>query len=116
MPAYSSKPFNRHIEAAKLTILQRNQFRSPCSAQNLVNEIACALQVCTMLLKKAVAKNYTPARIAAIMCREGSQKSYLEKIHSHAVQMCNHKGSEGEMDDATYLQYISEALDEVLVD
>ena len=68
-----------------------------------------------MLLKRAVAKNYTPARIASIMCREGSQKSYLEKIHSHAVQMCDHKG-EGEMDNAVYLHHISEALDEVLVD
>ena len=69
-----------------------------------------------MLLKKAVGKDYTPARIAGIMCREGSQKSHLEKIHSHAVQMSKHKGSEGDMDDSLYLRYISEALDEVLVD
>lgn len=67
-----------------------------------------------MLLKKAVAKDYTPARIASMMCREGSQKSYLEKIHCHALQMCHRKGG-GEVDDTQYLRHISEALDEVLV-
>ncbi len=69
-----------------------------------------------MLLKKAVGKDYTPARIAGIMCREGSQKSHLEKIHSHAVQMRKHKGSEGDMDHWLYLSYLSEALADVLVD
>ena len=68
-----------------------------------------------MLLKKAVAKDYTPARVASIMCREASQKSPLEKIHSHAVHMCNHKEG-GEVDDALYLHHFSEALDEVLVE
>ena len=69
-----------------------------------------------MLLKKAVAKNYTPAGIAAIMCREGLQKSCLEKIHLHAVKMCGSKDAAEDLDDDIYLQHMSEALDEVLID
>lgn len=69
-----------------------------------------------MLLKKAVAKDYTPARIAALMCRDGSHKSGLEKVHLHAMTMCKHKGQQDSADDSHYLQHISDALDEVLVD
>lgn len=69
-----------------------------------------------MLLKKAVAKDYTPARIAAIMCRDGAHKSWLERIHLHAMKMCSHKKQQEETDDSVYLGHVSDALDEVLID
>lgn len=70
-----------------------------------------------MLLKKAVVKGYTPSRIASIMCRDGSQKSALEKVHLHALQLCGHKTSQYDaVEDVVYMKHVSEALDEVLVD
>lgn len=69
-----------------------------------------------MLLRKAASQDYTPARIAAIMCREGLQKSKLEKVHAHAITACRYEGVDICHDDAVYLRHVSEALDELLLD
>jgi hypothetical protein len=45
------------------------------------------LKVATMLLQKAAARGMTPFQIGSIMCREASQKSAIEKLHAHAVDL-----------------------------
>ena len=45
------------------------------------------MQVCTLLLKKAVEANLTPGAIAAIMCRETLSMSPLEKLHVHVMSL-----------------------------
>ena len=69
-----------------------------------------------MLLKKAVSKDFTPAQIAAIMCREGLQKSPLEKVHAHAMTKCKYEEVDISQDDVTYLHHVSAALDELFTD
>lgn len=74
------------------------------------------MQVCTMLLKKAAAKNFTPFAIANIMCRESRQKSPLEKIHSRVVSLCATANGclQSPLNEQLYLHHMSESMDEYL--
>jgi hypothetical protein len=67
-----------------------------------------------MLLKKAVALDWTPAAIAGVMCRESLQKSALEKVHSHVLSQCKALAGGGGVEDSVYLRLMSAALDELL--
>ena len=73
------------------------------------------MQVCTMLLKKAAALDWTPAAIARVMCRESLQKSALEKVHSHVLSRCKAQAGSGEVEDCAYMRLMDAALDELLI-
>lgn len=69
------------------------------------------MQICTMLLKKAAARDFAPAAIAQVMCRESRQKSPLEKLHANAVALSSAAGS---LSEERYLLHMSNSLDEYL--
>lgn len=64
-----------------------------------------------MLLKKAAAKDLTPFAIASIMCREGTHKSPMEKLHSRALALARCSAS---VDEEAYLRHMSDSLDDYL--
>ena len=41
----------------------------------------------SLLLQKAAARGMTPYAIASIMCRDAVSKSWVERLHSHVLQV-----------------------------
>ena len=56
----------------------------------------------------------TPSALAGIVCREGAQKSPLEKLHRRASELAGtaeHGGA-----DSAYMRHMGALLDEFLAD
>ncbi len=56
----------------------------------------------------------TPSALASIMCREGLQKSPLEKLDKRAAELAATAGDEDA--DAAYMRHMDALLEELLVD
>eukprot|EP00891_Asterochloris_glomerata_P006752 jgi/Astpho2/6752/Aster-06767 len=81
----------------------------------------------SLLLQKAAARGMTPYAIASIMCRDAVSKSWVERLHSHVLQVAVmevhgvraqlREGSEDPalaVSDAIYMKHFSALLDEWL--
>jgi hypothetical protein len=112
----ADKPFSKRSKEY-IAALDVDKDQETLKAHGLLLRPECnrVRKVCTMLLKKAVALDFTPAAIARLMCRESLQKSALEKVHSHVLSQCKAQAGTGEVEDSLYLRLMSAALDELLV-
>jgi len=112
----AQKPFSQKSKEYIAALdVDRDQETLAAHGLQLRPECNRVRKVCTMLLKKAVALDWTPAAIAGVMCRESLQKSALEKVHSHVLSRCKAQAGGGEVEESVYLRLMSAALDELLV-
>ena len=55
----------------------------------LRSECTRVFRASSLLLQKAAARGMTPYAIASIMCRDAISKSWVERLHSHVLQVGN---------------------------
>ena len=90
VPVQAKVPFSKKTRDY-IASLDVERDLSLLAAHGLALRAECTrvFRASSLLLQKAAARRMTPYAIASIMCRDAVSKSWVERLHSHVLQVGN---------------------------